>query len=182
MTATSKVSYTVTVPPRDYRGKSQKWKTGALVRDINSHTLYRVTGPSQRYHEDCDPVQPATLARKLPEDWKAIQRLLEVMDQLEKTGTRPPSYRGGEGEEIPSVPNGTQDYRWIAQRVANSYAQFPSITVRADIVFFIRPIYDDSPTVGWVRDQKLADEVRGLIETKPSLTRYPEVHVRQIGG
>jgi hypothetical protein len=168
---------TVDVPAR-----GRKWVTGALVRDRATQTLYRVAGKPVRYHEDCLSMQRVSKVRELPAEWQATMRLLAIMDQVRSTGTHTPSSRGAYGrpaEQVAEQPVVSgESMRWEARQDAQSYASYPTIEIRGDMLCYVEPIYDDSPTVVWLRDAALAEEARALIAAKPSLCRYPAVHVR----
>lgn len=167
----SEISKTIDVPAR-----GRKWVTGAIVRDATD-TLYRVVGAPIRYHEDCLPMQRVREVRVPPADWVAVARLLAIMELLRATGT-PTSERSVR----PAAPYPTdatgEALKWEARREANSYAAFPRIDVRGDVLRYVEPIYDDEPIITWLRDSALADEARALIAQNPSLSRYPSALVR----
>lgn len=162
----------VSVPAR-----GRKWVADALVRD--GRTLFRVVGKPIHYHEDCLAMQEVSQVRKVPEDWQRVSRLLEIMDLLKTTG-----YSTSSRSVRPVAPYPTDvvgdAVRWTARDDPNSYAQFPYLDVRGDVLLYVEPIYDDEPIVGWLRDQALADEARELISHKPSLAKYPCVSVRTV--
>lgn len=168
------MGYTITVP-----GRRKKWVTGALVRDQHGHELYRVTGAPRHYHEDCLADQKVSKVREVPEDWQRVVRLMGIMEQVRTSGMHTPASRGGYEQQPVPATNGAPVARWEARRDASSYASYPTIEARADVLVYCQPIYDDSPVVTWLRDAALADEVRALIATQPSLCKYPAVSVRK---
>jgi hypothetical protein len=166
---------TIEVPAR-----GRKWRIGALVRDSDTHELYRVGGNPMHFHEDCLPVQKVSKVRDIPDEWRGVLRLLAIMEQVRTQGCHTPESRGADaGTATASCPPMPDPVQWEARREPQSRASFPRLVVSGDTLSYIEPIYDDSPIVTWLADAALAKEARDLIARKLSLCRYEQVRVRQ---
>lgn len=163
----------------DVPGWGKRWTAGSLVRDGN--TLYRVgAGRPVRYHEDCLPVQRASVVRDPPADWMAAQRLIAIMNLVRHSGTHTPGSRGAvPGQPTAPYPPLERAITWERRERRSSYASYPEIRVSGATIVCIWPVYDDSPVVVWLSDQTLSAEAAALIAVRPDLTRYPSITARE---
>lgn len=151
---------------------------GDIVADRQGQT-WKVATYGIRYHSDVSArlygVQPA----KGPKGFAETQELRRAVEHVLTTGTHEPGSRGGREGEMAERPAGQQIASWTDSR-PGSLAAFPTVTVYENgVVGVVRPRYDDSPSVAWARDDKLAHRLAKLIAAYPHPVHLPEANVKE---
>ncbi len=141
---------------------------GALVADLSGE-VYRLTTIGFSYHEDVSSRIYGAAKARAPKEYTATRALRKVIEDTLRNGTHTPGSRGlafDAAGEAPPPAKGTEWKSWKDGKMG-SLASFPYIEVYDDIVYAVRPNYDDSPTVAWVQDAKLVKQVLAWIEISP---------------
>lgn len=141
---------------------------GMLVADLSGN-VYKLTTIGFSYHEDVSSRIYGAAKARAPKEYTATRGLRKVIEDTLRNGTHAPGSRGLAFDatgEVPPTARGTEWKSWKDGK-QGSLATFPWIEVYDDIVYAVRPNYDDSPSVAWVQDAKLVKQVLAWIETSP---------------
>lgn len=155
-----------------------RFAKGQLVAD--GDRVWKVVSGGIRYHEDVSTALYGVAPARPPKEWKATVTLRAAIEKVLREGTHTPLSRGLRGGETgQEVPAGIEVARWEDGK-PDSLASFPHLRVFDDnLILAVRPIYDDSPVVAWVRDRKLAKIVLEAIAVSPKAYFLPEAQVKE---
>lgn len=150
---------------------------GMVFVGESTDTLYRVETIGFRSQEECPPMFGVKPIRPTPE-WKATVTLRNAIKGVFERGVAERGARNdsGQGQEF---PGGEKVMEWHDGRY-DSLASFPYLTVYAGgLLRAVKPNYDDSPSVAWLVDAKLADSVIAAAQVSPRPVKLPEYSVTQ---
>jgi hypothetical protein len=144
-----------------------RFAKGAFITDGGK--LWKVVSGGIRYHEDVSTalygVAPVV---RPPKEWKATCTLQDMLATILRDGTQTPDSRAakrlGDDQNVPVV---AKIASWEDSK-PGSLASFPYLTIHEDgVIVAVRPIYDDSPIVAWIRNPKLAKTALDAIAIAP---------------
>ena len=153
-----------------------RYAKGDVVAERNGQA-WKVVTYGIAYHEDCSDriygVQPV----RGPKGWRQTVELRAAIEHVRSEGIQEPGSRAanGPGQER---PDSAALAKWQDGR-PDSLASFPVLTVyEGGLIGVWCPNYDDSPTVAWIHDVKLATRLKRAIGACPSPVLLPETTVR----
>lgn len=159
-----------------------RYARGQLVAD--GENVYKVISIGIRYHEDVSNCLYGVAPARAPKEWKATNLLRQTIEKILKwdgIGTHDPQSRGVRDDKpSAAMPTGLQLVAKWEDGQPDSLASFPYLQVFAGgFVLAIRPNYDDSPSVAWVKDERLAAQLVKAIEVSPKPYYIQSARVRQ---
>lgn len=151
--------------------------TPLLVVDEQG-AVWRLTRKGVRYHHDVRSLLHGARRAKAPPPWAASLRLRALIERVLREGDHEPGSRGGSGEGT-ACPAGPRT-RWTDQQ-PGSYGSRPWLEVGDDgVVRAVRPVYDDSPVVAWMRlSAAELRRVRKDLALAPVGVHLPVVHITE---
>lgn len=151
-----------------------------LIAEIGDPTkVWKVMTYGIRYHEDVSLCIYGVKPARAPKEYTATVELRNAIDVIVRTGQNEPGSRGGSmrPEDQEAMPQAEKITGWQDGR-PGSLASFPWLSIHeGGIIRAVRPNYDDSPNMAWVRDQKLAARLIAAIEVAPKPYHVAETHV-----
>ena len=162
-----------------------RFSKGDVIIAGHDDAAWKIATYGIAYHEDCSDRIYGVQPTRGPKGWKETCELRAAISHVLHCGTHEIGSRGGydRGEDGQWIsrqqprPEGAEVATWRDGR-PNSYASYPTLTMYEGGVVGVRsPNYDDSPSVAWIADAKLAKRMAKAIVTCPRPINLPEASV-----
>lgn len=154
-----------------------RFARGQLVVDYDDGRVWRVVTYGICYHEDVASCIYGVKPARAPREYTATRTLREAIGRVCSTGTQEPGSRAGDESQRPRPDTGAKIAEWRDGR-PDSLASFPYVQIYpGGVIRAVRPIYDDSPIVAWVRDEVLTAKLVAAIKISPDPYHIPDTEV-----